>query len=298
MLTVQIVDEFLESKKGDESGGEDRLVKGPVYFGVIDGATDHTGLRWRSYSGAEKPGGEVLAEIVEHYFSAAPQGQEPDAIVRSLNDEIHRRAEVSEIDLSDPLKRANVSFAVFDASCARILHIGDCGFAFKRTDGSFHVKQFEKKIDRLVSDIRAAIVEVLKSHGIDAFADGQDLGRNFIKPLLGRQQELQNGQLPKGSWAFGIPDISLRYDVINGFPAELSVTTVPSTVRELILASDGFRVICSTLKKTVATLRRSLKRDPHCLKELRSTKGVLPGQTSFDDLSYLRLRLINRESKN
>jgi hypothetical protein len=65
------------------------------------------------------------------------------------------------------------------------------------------------------------------------------------------------------------------------------VRSVPAG--ELVIASDGYPVIERSLARSEATLARLLAKDPWCVGELLGTKGVGPGQVSFDDRAYLRL---------
>ncbi|WP_231954516.1 hypothetical protein [Actinoplanes derwentensis] len=69
------------------------------------------------------------------------------------------------------------------------------------------------------------------------------------------------------------------------------VRSVPEDVTELVMASDGYPVIGRTLAESESVLADLLERDPWCVRELAGTKGVLAGQTSFDDRAYLRLRI-------
>jgi hypothetical protein len=69
------------------------------------------------------------------------------------------------------------------------------------------------------------------------------------------------------------------------------VHPVPEEIDELVIASDGYPFIGETLAASESELARLLAIDPWCVAELAGTKGVRPGQVSFDDRAYLRVRL-------
>ncbi len=109
-----------------------------------------------------------------------------------------------------------------------------------------------------------------------------DPGRLAARALISRQGALRNTVGPYG------------FAAIDGRPvpaALVVVHDVPGGVEELVLASDGYPEIRPTLAETEARLAELLAEDPHCMGALRGTKGVMAGQLSFDDRSYLRLRL-------
>lgn len=56
----------------------------------------------------------------------------------------------------------------------------------------------------------------------------------------------------------------------------------------VVLASDGYPVLCDTLEKSELELENVLKNDPHCYKLYPETKGVENGNCSFDDRAYIK----------
>ncbi|CCH17714.1 conserved hypothetical protein [Micromonospora lupini str. Lupac 08] len=109
-----------------------------------------------------------------------------------------------------------------------------------------------------------------------------DSGRRAARALIGRQGALRNSIGPYG------------YAAIDGRPVPPSLVVVhpvPEGIDELVIASDGYPVIGETLAASESELALLLKKDPWCVAELAGTKAVLPGQVSFDDRAYLRIRL-------
>ncbi len=284
----RVIEHYLISKEGDPKGGEDRLVVGPYYFGVIDGATDKSGNDWGT-GGSLRRGGEVAAEAVAEAFA---DRRAAEVAVTLANELIEKAARDAKVDLADKHNRPEASLAVYSPERDVVSHVGDCNFLFIGESGRGEAHLFEKPIDLLTSAVRAKVVEWHREHGIDPFPGGNDLGRRFIMPMLERQAELGNfiGD-PSARWIWGIPFGSLAYSTINGLPTTLDTTPVPEWTTEIVLASDGFRDLRPTLAETLVAHENALEVDPECVDELRTTKGVVPGNISYDDMSYLRIGL-------
>ena len=283
---VRVVESFLESKAGTPDGGADRLVLGPQYFGVIDGAT----ARSADWNG--QPSGEVLAEALAGQLGRFDAPIDPQELVEVVNDAIRNAAGKAGIDLSNHRERADVGFAAFVPAARAVYHIHDCAFGFVLDDGTFERFQPEKAIDRLHGELRARAVELFQDQGIDPFAAGADLGREFIRPFIERLPELQNID-PSDSeeWAFGLPRGFFAYRTLNGFPTTVDITPVPPRTREIVLASDGFPQLGTSLGEAREVLARELAEDPHCVGRLCSSKGRSGDNPYHDDLSYLRLQV-------
>ena len=119
--------------------------------------------------------------------------------------------------------------------------------------------------------------ELILGGSEDDFAR-HDPGRACILPLLRRQFLLANQDRPYG------------YDVLDGFAIHshhVSVYPVPPQT-QVVLASDGYPVLKDTLAESEKSLDELLQKDPQCLRENRGTKGLVKGNQSFDDRTYVR----------
>ena len=73
--------------------------------------------------------------------------------------------------------------------------------------------------------------------------------------------------------------------------SEVPVTFADRNAACVIMASDGYPVLADTLEETERLLACSLAEDPLRIGEHPSTKGVAAGNESFDDRTYLRIKL-------
>jgi hypothetical protein len=287
-----IIEQHLLSKAGTPDGGDDRLVTGPHAYGVIDGATDRSGLNWSAEPGGFRSGGSAAADVIQAVLATMGPSTEPPELVDRFNAAIATTARRAGIDLNDMNRRACTGFAVYVPARHAVYHIQDCSFAFLSGGRFLETHRTELAIDCLLSGLRADFVRQLEALGVNPFPAGRDLGREFILPALCREPELQNiDPADRTPWLHGLPRGHFAYRTLNGLPTRIDVTPLPPGTEEVLLASDGFRSLRPTLAETLALLRQQLAADPHCLSILRSTKGWAEGAFSFDDTSYLRVRV-------
>jgi hypothetical protein len=132
--------------------------------------------------------------------------------------------------------------------------------------------------------MRSLIIEKAFSNGATIEdIQANDPGWKFILPLLQEQGFFANNS----ESSFGFP-------VMNGEPVPdkfIKVIAVPEEALEVVLASDGFPRIGSTLALSKEYLAGVLNRDPLMYKEMRETKGLKKGNISFDDATYIRFAL-------
>ena len=80
------------------------------------------------------------------------------------------------------------------------------------------------------------------------------------------------------------------YPVLNGRGIHLEhiIKYKVKVGDEIVLASDGYPVIKPTLEQSETYLKTILERDPLCIKEFITMKGLVPGNNSYDDRAYVR----------
>jgi len=127
-------------------------------------------------------------------------------------------------------------------------------------------------------------LEIAKGKTVQEILKEPDVGRAFIEPLRMGQKLFQNN--PNAPEAY-------QYWVMDGFPvspeAGIVLHKIPKETNQIILASDGYPMLHSTLKNTEDALNSLVKNDPLLMAKYLSTKGVAIGAESFDDRTFLRI---------
>ena len=93
------------------------------------------------------------------------------------------------------------------------------------------------------------------------------------------------------------------YAVIDGFPiyregvwvvslkehsSRDTLFSASNRSQEIILASDGYPFLKPTLAESEAALEHLIANDPQCIHDFIATKGLMAGNKSFDDRTYIR----------
>ncbi len=259
---------FICPKDGTHGLCGDHLVEGENFVGVVDGATPKGSFQWDGMR-SDVFASSVLTEAI---LQLDPDADGPSAI-REINEALHRQYALHGLDFDTmpSEERFQASAVIYSLARREIWSFGDCMF---RINGKNY--QYTKKGDDLLSDLRAFCFEAAKLQNLEL--GDRDYGREQILPFLRMATLFANQESPFG------------YDVLNGGPIH------PEHVRihtlkpgdEVVLASDGYPELFDTLAETEANLQRVLPLDPMCLGVLRSTKGMKPGNVSYDDRSYIR----------
>jgi hypothetical protein len=271
---MDIITEFVAAKTGKAEDCEDGIIVCDGFAAVIDGATDKTGRRYDGMTGgryamlacadairtldlkadAESGISHLTATLAERLPQQLPPGGGPVAVA-----------------------------TVFSEARREIWQIGDVGFWHHGLTA--RGMRPCKTVDRYAADIRAAVLRAELANGADPAALAQhDTGREAILSILTHQGIFSNN-VGAGEWA---------YAALDGRPVQLELVTVhqiPSGVDTVVIASDGYPSILPTLASSEALLSRLLSEDPLCIDALRGTKGVVPGNVSYDDRAYLSIRI-------
>ena len=117
-------------------------------------------------------------------------------------------------------------------------------------------------------------------------------GREYLQP---KRSDVILSQFRSLLMALQVPASEARAKVepwiVNEIPDELiKVIHLSEGKHEIILASDGYPLLRPTLQQSEQDLDRLLKEDPQCCRLYESTKGLKPGNKSFDDRTYVRFQ--------
>lgn len=275
---MRIVESYWTSKAGDPVSSEDRYCVTEHYACVIDGATDVSGKRYRGQTS-----GQLIAALLEEGIRDLPPKAEIGEIIRLLNKrllETYKEMDIYNDITENAHSLPSAAMVLYSRYHNRIWMIGDCQCML---DGKLHTN--EKVVDTITAEARSLFLEaeLLRGKTIEGLLD-QDTGFEAILPFLQAQYEMQNTPVPT---QFG-------YIAMTGFEFDLSqikTVNVDPDVKFLILASDGYPRVRTTLLETEAELQQILDKDPLCFREYKLAKGLKSGNSSFDDRTYVKLEL-------
>lgn len=270
---MQLIECFVESKLRDPAICEDMIFEGDHFLAVFDGATDKTDSL---YDGL--PGGRFAVEALAEALATIAADATALDCVEAISDAL-RRAVSEHSPVPAPADRPSASAAIYSRTRREIWRIGDCSWGVNE-----QVQRGSKTIDEIVARARAALLHALLLGGaeVDELL-ASDPGRMMVLPLLEEQHRFRN---------FRDSSVDLGFGALDGNPVPerfVEVTRVEAD-SEVILATDGYPELKGTLADTEEALARDIGADPLRIGRHKATKGVVPGQASFDDRAYLRFR--------
>ena len=272
---MKIVSQFLAAKTGEAEECEDGIVVTEDFAAVIDGATDTTGRRYNGITGG-RYAMLACADAIRTLNAKA----DAKAAISHLTEILAERLPLNPPPDENPMAVA----AIYSEARREIWQIGDVGFWHPGLPAG-GVKP-HKAVDRYAADIRAAVLRAELANGADPAKLAQsDSGREAILSLLTHQSIFCNNA-GAGEWA---------YAALDGKPVEFDLVTVqpvPDDVNTVVIASDGYPIILPTLQASEELLASLLTEDPLCIGPLLGTKGVFPGNASYDDRAYLNIRVL------
>lgn len=260
---MKIIESLIKGKKSQETC-EDAIVLTDHFAAVVDGCTSKTPTRII----AGKTNGQLAAEMVRSYISTLKADCNVEDFCQAITKSFHQLYEQnSDISLltTHPEMRATASAAIFSTLRHEVWLVGDCQAIIEGT-----VYENSKPYEHDIAAQRARMIR-LGTSPHDA--------RKAIEPLL--VKAMKEGQ-------------NKHYAVIDGFPIWMNgiqVIRVPKSTTELVLATDGYPFLMPTLEESERRLAVQLQADPQNIDTFIATKGLVDGNCSFDDRSYMRIAL-------
>jgi hypothetical protein len=275
---MKIIQQYINSKTGDMSLCEDSIVTTDNFIAIVDGATSRSKIK---YSG--KTNGKVASELVAKTISELPGDTSAGEAFLKCSEAIadfYKHENLYEHMISTPADRCAASVLIFSSHFQELWFIGDCQ-ALVNNELINNVK----KVDTLFEELRSFYIEWELRNGktIEELRKN-DTGRDAVIPFIDRQQVFQNIE----------EDVNFAFTTIDGFFKDTSsIKKIPISDNsgDIVIASDGYPKIFSTLDETENYLEEIIKKDPLCFREFKAVKGVTDNNVSYDDRSYVRFSL-------
>jgi hypothetical protein len=266
---MTIIERYIASKYGDMKLCEDGIFANEHYIAVIDGVTSKGKLTWKGATG-----GFHAKEILKNALSALDGSESKELVFQTLNNALYQQYQNADFFYKNPEERLQATLVIYSVHAAQIWRFGDCQFMLNGTPYAD-----EMKIDGLLAEVRSIFLELELLGGTEMASLLQsDPSSEIIFPILKRQSQFAN------------MDCEYGFAVLDGFCKDFSrieCVNVPQA-SEVILASDGYPRLCSTLEESENFLVWLRENDPLCIRSYKSTRGFTNGKTSLDDRAYIR----------
>ena len=278
-MKISIIELFNKGKTGNPEICEDLFVANDNFVAVIDGATNISSRLIRG-----KAPGRIAAEVIRASILEATEDIELPALIAGINKNLRiLYEEIGILDeiLGHPWMAPTACLICYSHYYQEIWQIGDSQCMI---DEQLYTN--EKIVDDITANARALYLESELKNGktIENLLE-HDPSWDYIRTLIKHQYYLQNDK-----------DNQFGFEVINGFDLDFSrvkIIKVPEGTRTIILASDGYPILKTTLTETEDELQHLLQTDPLCFRQYKSAKGLQKGHLSFDDRTYIRFEIQN-----
>lgn len=287
---MMIIESKIVGKKSQESC-EDGMVITDDFIAVIDGSTSKT----PKHLNPDMKNGRYAMMLISEYIC---EELEADASVDDfcqgvsayIYNKVYEKLGVEERLKEHPEERLTASAILYSRTRNEVWMVGDCQAII---DGKLYEngKPYEEKIAR-------KRVELIEQGLSPAEA------RKQIEPLL--IEAMLSGQNQDYTVIDGFPiyregvkvvSVSDSCSVQDSVPALDSVpcsdsvsasATISVSSSEIVLASDGYPFLKPTLAASEAALAKQIANDPQNIHSFIATKGIVEGNKSFDDRTYIR----------
>ena len=278
---MKIIESSIIGKKSQEAC-EDGMVVTDDFIAVIDGSTSKT----PKHLNPDMKNGRYAMMLISEYIREELKADASvddfcQGVTAYIYHKVYEKLGVEERLKEHPEERLTASAILYSRTRNEVWMVGDCQAII---DGKLYEngKPYEQEIAR-------KRVELIEQGLSPAEA------RKQIEPLL--IEAMLSGQ-------------NQTYPVIDGFPiyrkgvkvVALKMKPASSSIEvyfqepskliaspnEVVLASDGYPFLKPTLEASEASLAEQIANDPQNIRSFIATKGIVEGNKSFDDRTYIR----------
>lgn len=287
---MKIIESSIIGKKSPEAC-EDGMVVTDDFIAVIDGSTSKTP---KHLNPDMKNGRYAMMLISEYIREELKADVSVDdfclGVTAYIYNKVYEKLGVEERLKEHPEERLTASAILYSRTRNEVWMVGDCQAII---DGKLYEngKSYEQEIARK----RVELIE----QGLSPAEARKQIEPLLIKAMLSGQNQTYTviDGFPIYREGVKVVSVSDSCSVQDSVPASDSVPcsdsasasgTIPSSSSEIVLASDGYPFLKPTLAASEAALAEQIANDPQNIRSFIATKGIVEGNKSFDDRTYIR----------
>ena len=278
---MKIIESKIVGKKSQEAC-EDGMVVTDDFIAVIDGSTSKT----PKHLNPDMKNGRYAMMLISEYIREELKADASvddfcQGVSAYIYNKVYEKLGVEERLKEHPEERLTASAILYSRTRNEVWMVGDCQAII---DGKLYEngKPYEEKIARK----RVELIE----QGLSPAEARKQIEPLLIKAMLSGQN--QNYTVIDG---FPIYQEGVKVVALKMKPASNSTETYfqepsrpVSSPNEVVLASDGYPFLEPTLAASEAALAEQIANDPQNIHSFIATKGIVEGNKSFDDRTYIR----------
>lgn len=287
---MKIIESSIIGKKSPEAC-EDGMVVTDDFIAVIDGSTSKT----PKHLNPDMKNGRYAMMLISEYIREELKADASvddfcQGVTAYIYNKVYEKLGVEERLKEHPEERLTASAILYSRTRNEVWMVGDCQAII---DGKLYEngKPYEQEIARK----RVELIE----QGLSPAEARKQIEPLLIKAMLSGQNQTYTviDGFPIYREGVKVVSVSASSSVQDSVPASDSVPcsdsasasgTIPSSSSEIVLASDGYPFLKPTLAASEAALAEQIANDPQNIRSFIATKGIVEGNKSFDDRTYIR----------
>lgn len=287
---MKIIESSIIGKKCPEAC-EDGMVVTDDFIAVIDGSTSKTPKHLNPDMKNGRYAMMLISEYIREELKADASVDEfCQGVTAYIYNKVYEKLGVEERLKEHPEERLTASAILYSRTRNEVWMVGDCQAII---DGKLYEngKPYEEKIARK----RVELIE----QGLSSAEARKQIEPLLIKAMLSGQNQTYTviDGFPIYREGVKVVSVSDSCSVQDPVPASDSVPcsgsvsasgTISVSSSEIVLASDGYPFLEPTLAASEAALAEQIANDPQNIHSFIATKGIVEGNKSFDDRTYIR----------
>ena len=287
---MKIIESSIIGKKSPEAC-EDGMVVTDDFIAVIDGSTSKT----PKHLNPDVKNGRYAMMLISEYIreelkTDASVDEFCQGVTAYIYNKVYEKLGVEERLKEHPEERLTASAILYSRTRNEVWMVGDCQAII---DGKLYEngKPYEEKIARKRVELIA--------QGLSPAEARKQIEPLLIKAMLSGQNQTYTviDGFPVYREGVKVVSVSDSSSVQDSVPASDSVPcsdsasasgTISVSSSEIVLASDGYPFLEPTLAASEAALAEQIANDPQNIRSFIATKGIVEGNKSFDDRTYIR----------
>lgn len=287
---MKIIESSIIGKKSPEAC-EDGMVITDDFIAVIDGSTSKTPKHLNPDMKNGRYSMMLISEYIREELKAdASVDDFCQGVTAYIYNKVYEKLGVEERLKEHPEERLTASAILYSRTRNEVWMVGDCQAII---DGKLYEngKPYEQEIARK----RVELIE----QGLSPAEARKQIEPLLIETMLSGQNQTYTviDGFPIYREGVKVVSVSDSCSVQDSVPASDSVPcsdsvsasgTISVSSSEIVLASDGYPFLEPTLAASEAALAEQIANDPQNIHSFIATKGIVKGNKSFDDRTYIR----------
>lgn len=287
---MKIIESSIIGKKSPEAC-EDGMVVTDDFIAVIDGSTSKT----PKHLNPDMKNGRYAMMLISEYIREELKADASvddfcQGVTAYIYNKVYEKLGVEERLKEHPEERLTASAILYSRTKNEVWMVGDCQAII---DGKLYEngKPYEQEIARK----RVELIE----QGLSPAEARKQIEPLLIEAMLSGQNQTYTviDGFPIYREGVKVVSVSDSCSVHDSVPASDSVPcsdsvsasgTIFVSSSEIVLASDGYPFLKPTLAASEAALAEQIANDPQNIHSFIATKGIVEGNKSFDDRTYIR----------